>query len=98
MVEDDLLLGPTLRRVLRNRGHEVEGVQTVSEGEARLQTACPEVLLLDREVAGRDGWALREKAPEEVRVVLMTGSAPEGAPPHYQKATEASILFKLIEG
>jgi DNA-binding response OmpR family regulator len=98
MVEDDFDLGSILVDILKDRGHEVEWVRTVAEGKTHLQAQPPEVLLLDREVFGLDGWALREVVSEAVRVVLMTGSKVSDATPHYRKATDIEILFRMIEG
>jgi two-component system OmpR family response regulator len=97
IVEDDDLVGHALQHTLQRRGHTVEWATTVEEGETRLLASPPEVLLLDRQVFGRDGWSLREKVTEATRVVLMTGQAPIDSPPHYRKGDGVEILFKMLE-
>jgi DNA-binding response OmpR family regulator len=97
MVEDDELLQEAYRRFLKRRGHTVTVAGTVLEGRARLADK-PDVLLLDRQVLGGDGWSLRHEAAPGCRVVLMTGHGPPDSPPHWQKSGNLNELYALIEG
>ena len=59
----------------------------------------PNVLVLDRQVLGGEGWDLRHEAPPGCRVVLMTAHAPPGSPPHWIKAFgRLDELYALVEG
>ncbi len=99
MVEDNVYVAKTLIRALRNKGHDVTWAPTVEHGEEKM-TAGPtfHVVLLDQDVAGINGWALRERAPAGARVVLMTGNPPPNSPPHYLKGDPLEKLFTMIEG
>lgn len=98
VVEDDEMLQKTWARVLQRRGHQVTVVPSVEEGRAGMAEG-PDVLLLDRQVLGGDGWELRHTAPSGCRVVLMTGLPPPDAPPHWVKAMGClDELYALIEG
>ena len=83
LVDDD----PTVRRLtaalLKGAGHEVadrEGGEGLAE---LLQTRRPDLLLLDIQIPGRDGFALlddarRTKGDRPLKVVaLSAGSAPD---------------------
>jgi DNA-binding response OmpR family regulator len=96
MVEDDVLVARSLERALRYEGHAVTIAATVTVAEALLAIEAPDLLLLDREVVGRDGWSLKAKAAPSTRVVLMTGNPPAGAPEHYLKGERLEKLFALI--
>lgn len=98
MLEDDVPLQRALTRLLKRGGHTVTVVGTVPECRNLLSEVVPDVLLLDREVAGQDGWSLRHEVPDSVRVVLMTGSPPPDAPPHLVKPMPAKDLLGAVEG
>lgn len=98
VLEDDPLLQRSFARIIRRKGHEVVMTGTVEECRKTLLTAPPDVLLLDREVAGKDGWVMKREAPKAVRVVLMTGSPPPDAPPHLLKPMTVDELIHAIEG
>lgn len=99
VVEDDEQLQRTWIRLLKRRGHEVSVVATVAECRSAMSASAPDVLLLDRQLGGEDGWQLRDDAPKTTRVVLMTGNPPENAPPHYFKAHDpVETLYRMIEG
>lgn len=99
VVEDDDLVQEALRRLLACEGFKtIDIVASVQAGEAKLSAAPPDVLLLDREVVGGNGWSLSEKAPSGCRVVLMTGAPPVDAPPHYLKGSPVSVLIQMVRG
>lgn len=100
IVEDDESVARSFVRILSTSGHTVRHVATVEEGLAaiRLPDFKADVLLLDRQVFGKDGWSLKEHAPPGVRVVLMTGEPPNDAPPHFLKGTHPSVLLSMISG
>lgn len=97
MVEDCDLLRRSMSRILQRKGFTVEAVATVPEGEARLKESTPDILLLDREVEGRDGWSLRSQASPNTRVVLMTGNSPPDAPRHFEKGDSLDTLLRMME-
>ncbi len=100
IVEDSDHFAKALSRVLSDRGHEVTRVNNVLDGEVLLNDVkfSTDALVLDHDVLGRDGWLLRHIPPVGTRVVLMTGSAPEGSLDYYQKGDDISILIKMVEG
>lgn len=104
VLEDDALLQNAFRRMLKRRGYGVITVSTVAEcrrvlaGPLSETRSLPDVLLLDREVPDGDGWALKDEAPEGVRVVLMTGNPPPDAPPHLLKPFGVPDLIAAVEG
>ncbi len=59
-----------------------------------------DVVVLDRQVSGEDGWALAPlvRAQGLSRVVLMSGDAPFGSPPHFLKGSDPRLLLDAIEG
>jgi CheY-like chemotaxis protein len=68
----------TLRRALRNAGHEVHVAADAAEAHAILGTAFPELLLVDLRLPRREGWELLTGArtlPGAPRVVVLVGRA-----------------------
>ncbi len=104
VLEDDELLQRSLLRLLTRRGHSVTVASTVDEFRERLSQpfplgkSRPDVLLLDRQVHGKDGWSLSAEAPEGSRVVLMTANAPQNSPPHLSKPFRVDELYAAVEG
>lgn len=97
VLEDDELLQRTWTRVLKRRGHLVTVAKNLAEAEAALNQAF-DVFLLDRQLDCEDGWSFKDRAPDGVRVVLMTGNSPPGAPPHFQKPGTTEELYRWVEG
>ena len=78
VVEDHGPSRDALRRLLRALGYEVDGVATVAEGHALLDSTA--FLFLDLRLSDGDGIALLRRIREEelpVRVAVITGSANE---------------------
>lgn len=99
LVEDDPLLARTFKRAF---GKKYDITHFVRVGEAReyLKRYSPDVLLLDRQVTGDDGWSLRHDAnPEVTRVVLMTGAPlSNNTLPFFHKGVEdLQRLISLVE-
>lgn len=98
VLEDDKQLQRTWRRMLGRRGHMVTVVATLAECRKSMAESVPQVLLLDRQLDGEDGWSMKEEAPPDVHIVLMTGNPPLDAPPHYLKGgTPIDDLYAMIE-
>jgi len=98
VVEDDALLRRSIQRWLKAKGYEVILATNVTEGRLLLLATPIDVLLLDRDVHGENGWALKEEAPAHVKVVLMTGDrdVPEGTRYFAKGEAPLSVLFQLI--
>lgn len=75
VIEDDAETAAFIVRGLIARGHEVEAVTNGTEGLARIQSAPPDVAVIDRMLPGEDGLsivgALRD-AGLNVPVLLLT--------------------------
>ena len=97
MVEDDSAVGKSYSRVLRRHGYAVTWASSVPQGREILLRDPPQVLLLDRNVHDEIGWDLKEEAPSGTGVVLMSGHAPSGSPPHWSKGFSLDSLFEMIE-
>lgn len=87
------------------QGVEVVGkAQDVSSGIRLIKEKSPEIVLLDIEMPGGDGWAVWEAFPDpEFRVVFVTGYAPVGMEAYalaalawIQKPVELGLLQKLM--
>lgn len=97
IVEDDEFLAKAFSRAFRNRGYDVHIAATVDKAKAALFAAEFDVVLLDREVAGKDGWALKASLPATTRSVLMTGNPPKDPPVHFLKGSSAQALYDLVD-
>lgn len=104
ILEDDVLLQRSFARIFRRRGYEVSVAGTVEEFREKLSAPfsptrqLPDVIMLDREVAGSNGWAMKDLVPETARVLLMTGNPPADAPPHLLKPINVTELLAAVEG
>ena len=96
IVEDDPMVARSLRRILMARGHACYEAGTVDTAVLILSAGYIEVMLLDHDLAGESGWALRDRY-SNVRSVLMTGAAPEGAPSYWRKGSPVQDLYRMIE-
>lgn len=99
MVEDDAMVAKAFIRSFNMAGHVTRWISTVEEAKKQLREGLlPDVLLLDKDVDGEDGWRLAEMARPTTRVVRMTGNPPPNAPPHYVKGTSLKVLHDMIAG
>jgi DNA-binding response OmpR family regulator len=100
LVEDDPLLARSFIRTFR-RKYDITHFVRVSEAREYLKKNSPDVLLLDRQVTGDDGWSLRHDVNHtHTRVVLMTGNPPPGTTlTFFQKGVEdLQRLIDMVEG
>lgn len=83
VVEDDAILGLALEAALVDAGAGEVAIATgMADAMSRLDSMCPDALVLDVHLADRDdGWALAELAsmlgPRRPRIAFSTGSPDE---------------------
>lgn len=79
LVDDDPALREILGNYLRRNDYSVDPVGSSAEGEAMLQIAPPDIVLLDIMMPGSDGWhflrTLREQS--SVPVIMVTAKTAE---------------------
>ena len=98
VVEDHGPSRDALRRLLRTLGYEVDGVATVAEGNARLDST--RFLFLDLRLSDGDGIGLLRRIREEalpVRVAVITGSADEQMLADVHKLRPDALFIKPID-
>lgn len=105
IVEDNKFMATALERAFRLRGHTVTMAATIESARVQLgqtpfdlHTTPFDAVILDHDVAGKNGWDLRHKLPQTTKAVLMTGAAPPDAPPHFVKGDDTAKLFEMVEG
>lgn len=81
IVDDDRGIHTMLSRLFVFEGHQVEVAQDGDEGFRSLQKQCPDLLLLDYNLPGKNGLELllswRVTCPE-LNVILITGTYDPG--------------------
>jgi DNA-binding response OmpR family regulator len=79
VVDDDPHVLALLSRVLDREGFEVTGVTTAAEALDRINGSPPEVVLLDVNLAGRDGFDVfaEVRQAHDLPVIFVTGRGAE---------------------
>ena len=81
VIDDDLDIRETVRRILGSRGHAVQEADDGSSGLGVIAETPPDVVILDIFMPERDGFeTLRElrKAYPRIKVVAMSGGDSSG--------------------
>ncbi len=80
LVDDEQEASEALKMYLELKGFTVRLALSGREGVAAVKEAVPDLVLLDLQMTGIDGWEtlrqMRGIAPN-VRVVILTGSVPD---------------------
>lgn len=80
LVDDERDASEALRGYLESCGFTARAVFSGQEGIAAVKELRPDLVLLDLQMTGMDGWQtllkMREIAPD-IRVVILTGSTPD---------------------
>ncbi len=83
VIDDDPAIGDSCRLILRRSGHEVEVVQSGSQGLARLSSVSFDLVLLDLRMPDMDGMTLlqhiREQDPRALVIVISGYGSVETA-------------------
>nr|WP_255484007.1 response regulator [Rhodanobacter sp. A1T4] len=97
VVEDELMIATTLEFALESKGYRVLGpVATVSEALALLETATPNIALIDYRLATTTTEALLPSLDSlQVSVCVLTGYNPDQLPPAYSEYTKLEKPFRL---
>ncbi len=97
LVEDEPILARTFIRIFSTRGYEITHITNVAEATEYLRTQTYDVVLLDRQVIGGDGWELA--CHSRSKVVLMTGNPPPGntLPFFFKGLEDIQQLIKMVE-
>jgi CheY-like chemotaxis protein len=97
VVEDELLIATTLEFALESKGYRVLGpVATVSEALVLLETAKPDIALIDYRLAATTTEALLPSLQSlNVPVCVLTGYHPGQLPPAYNGYTVLEKPFRL---
>ncbi len=98
MVDDSHDICFLVKLVLEPEGHEVIEAHTGEEGLEFLESGGCDVLLLDINLPGINGWEVLERLAElegtRPRVVVMSAAAEHTFPEHFRKSGTATTLPK----
>jgi DNA-binding NtrC family response regulator len=99
IVEDELLIATTLEMMLSDRGYRVVGpAATVEDALALLETARPDVALLDYRLAGSTTEPLLAVLKERgIPACILTGYGRDALPEHYRHYPVLEKPFGLDE-
>lgn len=80
LVDDERDTNDALKMFLELKGFTVRVAYSGQEGVAAVRETVPDLVLLDLQMPGMDGWQalkqMKQLAPH-VRVVIVTGSVPD---------------------
>ena len=107
LIEDDPLVRRGLQLALSRHGHDVRTACTGEEGLRELQTAPPDLVVLDLMLPGIDGFEVcrRVRAASEVPVIMLTargddfdvvGGLEAGADDYVIKPAQPTVLDARI--
>ncbi|WP_426702776.1 response regulator [Rhodanobacter sp. Col0626] len=99
VVEDELMIATTLEMILSEKGYQVAGpVSTVEDALALLETARPDVALLDYRLGGSTTEPLLSVLQERgIPVCMLTGYGRDALPERYQQYSVLEKPFSLNE-
>ena len=101
VVDDNLDHVQTLAVLLKGMGHQTEFAITGNAAISMARRFRPEVVLLDLGLPDMDGTSvcrqLRQEAGEQVRILVVTGSAREGDRERVIEAGGDQFLQKPLE-
>ena len=105
--DDDASVREALGKLLTENGYEVSLAVNGDEAEARLASERVDLLLLDMDMPGRDGWDVVEAVSlrhPQLPVIVITGLAEQldtktipGLDALLEKPVEVAVLLKKIE-
>lgn len=106
-VDDDASVRESLKRILEDSGYEVVSATDGAEGEAKLKEQNFDLLILDMNMPGRDGWDVLGCANAEypmLPVIVITGMFDQldstnipGVAALLKKPIEVPQLLEVIE-
>jgi signal transduction histidine kinase/DNA-binding response OmpR family regulator len=81
VVDDQKVSRATVAAILNAAGHTVESASSGPEGIERAQAECPDVIVLDVQMPGMDGFEVVERLKQDastapIPILLLTAQAP----------------------
>ena len=81
VVDDQKVSRATVASILASAGHSVESAASGPEGIDRARAACPDVIVLDVQMPGMDGFEVVERLKQDastapIPILLLTAQAP----------------------
>ncbi len=81
VVDDQKVSRATVAAILTSAGHAVESAASGPEGIERARAACPDVVVLDVQMPGMDGFEVVERLKQDtataaIPILLLTAQAP----------------------
>jgi signal transduction histidine kinase/DNA-binding response OmpR family regulator len=81
VVDDQKVSRATVAAILRSAGHEMDSASSGPEGIERARAACPDVIVLDVQMPGMDGFEVVERLKQDaatapIPILLLTAQAP----------------------
>lgn len=104
LIEDDPLVGRSIKRLLESRGHHVHLLDTLvsmTMREAAIRSR-PQVVIADHQVGAQNGWFWAEAIFGEaslfpVRIIPMSGNPPSVSGTCFLKGSDPMILINMVE-
>ncbi|HLM68305.1 MAG TPA: ATP-binding protein [Longimicrobium sp.] len=81
VVDDQKVSRATVAAILRSAGHEMDSASSGPEGIERARAGCPDVIVLDVQMPGMDGFEVVERLKQDaatapIPILLLTAQAP----------------------
>ena len=102
LVEDDPMIGKSLREALQDAGMSVDWARSGEDGEVALSVGAYAVVLLDIGLPGLDGFEIAERIRAQprhrnVRLVAITGYGQDADRARTREAGFADHLVKPVD-
>jgi CheY-like chemotaxis protein len=80
MVEDNPINRDVLSRLLKRRGYEIAMAENAEEARREIESAVPDIILMDMGLPGVDGWEFTrqlkaDQATSSVPIIALTAHA-----------------------
>ena len=100
VVDDDLSVRRSIRRLLEGRGYRVRMFDAVRPAQVELaghSVESPACVIVDVRMPGADGFELVESLPLEIPVVLITGHTEESTSDRARSLGVSQVVMKPFD-
>jgi DNA-binding response OmpR family regulator len=103
VIDDDVLVLKTLKKLLQSNGYEVETASTGQEGVERQEAARYDLIICDMRMPGLDGIGTiakirgNDRSDQSCPIIFVTGYASEDAPIEAIKLGAKDYILKPFD-